>query len=67
MTEKGSLDMTGHKRDERWVLGPLARRPYDSLLRGTETESKPLVLSPQSVTVQRRPLRTYADLAGSVL
>lgn len=55
------------ERDERWVLGPLARRPYNSLLWGTETGSKPLVLNPESVTVERRPLCTYADLAGAVL
>ncbi len=63
----GEMPVMRFERDERWVLGELARRPYDSLLWGTEVASKPRALNPESLTVERRALQSYADLAGSVL
>jgi hypothetical protein len=53
-------------RDERAGLGPLAVRPYHSLVLAPErlARSSPVVLPGRSaITVERRPLAAYARLA----
>jgi len=56
------------ERDERAVLGPLAPRPYHSLVLAPDrcVRSTPLPLLPlarPSISVERRPLAAYARLA----
>jgi transposase len=54
------------ERDERAVLGPLAPRPYHSLVLAPErlTRRTPVARPPRAVVqVERRPLTAYAQLA----
>ncbi len=52
-------------RDERAVLGPLAARPYRSLVLLPEAPGAPVARSIPRVTVERRPLTAYTALAGA--
>jgi transposase len=51
------------EREERPVLGPVAARPYRSLVLPPETRPAPTPLR-RLVDVERRPLSAYAALAG---
>lgn len=51
-------------RDERHVLQPLAPRPYRSLILLPSEPSRPAVRPVPRVEVERRPLKTYAAIAG---
>lgn len=55
------------ERDERAALLPLATRPYQSLVlapeRFTARQGSPREMHPPLISVERRALRTYAELA----
>ena len=55
--------MDRFERDERAVLCPLARRPYQRLgvHRGAEPAHRRV---PDTIAVERRSLRVYAEAAG---
>jgi transposase len=57
-------------RDEQAVLGPLAARPYTSLVLPAQTELELVSARPQlrppALVVERRPLSAYTDLIGGV-
>ena len=59
----GKRPVDRFERDARGALRPLARRPYQrfGVHRGAEPVHRRV---PETVEVQRRPLRVYAEAAG---
>lgn len=51
-------------RDERHLLQPLAERPYRSLILLPRQPARPVSRRLPKVEVERRPLKTYAAIAG---
>jgi transposase len=51
-------------RDERHLLQPLAERPYRSLILLPDKPARPVSRRLPKVEVERRPLKTYAAIAG---
>ena len=59
----GERPVDRFERDEREALGPLARRPYQRF--GVQPATEPTRRRvPDTVKVERRSLRVYADAAG---
>ena len=59
----GERPVDRFERDEREALGPLARRPYQRV--GVQPATEPTRRRvPNTVKVERRSLRVYADAAG---
>ena len=59
----GERPVDRFERDEREALGPLARRPYQRF--GVQPATEPTRRRvPNTVKVERRSLRVYADAAG---
>ena len=55
-------------RDERWLLQPLATRPYISPVIDAPPASAPPHRAPRPpIAVEKRALTTYAELAGGPL
>jgi hypothetical protein len=55
-------------REERFLLQPLAARRYTSLVLDRQPSSRPARQPPRPlVTVEKRPLATYAQLAGGAV
>jgi hypothetical protein len=53
-------------RDERFLLQPLASRPYTSLIVNRTPTATPQRAPRPVVTVEKRPLAAYAQLTGGV-
>jgi transposase len=51
-------------REEQALLGPLAPRPYQSLILAADFRHGPTPIVPAPVPVEQRPLTAYAQLAG---
>ena len=59
----GERQVDRFERDEREALGPLTRRPYQRF--GVQPATEPTRRRvPNTVKVERRPLRVYAEAAG---
>lgn len=63
----GEQPLLRFERDERALLLPLAQRTYSSLVLPLEPRRQPTRLLTPIVPVERRPLATYAAIAGGGL